>query len=91
MVSLAMTNTTATGNRQPPAGYKLSAIAFAEGEPVEPSTSSTSLIDILTNVNTANCPSRCFRPVDVIVDKQGRLFVSSDTSGEVFMLQKTAA
>lgn len=75
-------------NRQPPAGYKLSGIAFANGEPVARSDSTTSLTDILTNTNVAQCPSRCFRPVDVVTDSKNRLFVSSDSTGEIFVLQK---
>ena len=59
---------------------------FAHGEPVAPSTSTTSYTDIFTNADNSKCPDACFRPVGMTFDKQGRLFVSSDASGEIYVL-----
>lgn len=77
-------------NRQPAIGYKLGLVKFANGQPVEPSTSTTALIDIMTNQNVGSCPSQCFRPVSVAIDAKGRVFMSSDTTGEIYVLQRPA-
>lgn len=57
---------------------------------MEPSTSTTALIDIMTNQNIGSCPNSCFRPVSVAVDAKGRVFMSSDTTGEIYVLQRPA-
>lgn len=73
-------------DRTQPVGYKVSLIEFVNGEPVAPSTSITSYTDIFTNADNSKCPSACFRPVGMAFDRQGRLFVSSDASGEIYVL-----
>ncbi len=73
-------------DRTQPVGYKVVLIDFANGEPVAPSTSTTSSTDIFTNKDNSKCPNSCFRPVGMTFDSQGRLFVSSDTSGEIYVL-----
>ncbi|KAH8884993.1 glucose sorbosone dehydrogenase [Thozetella sp. PMI_491] len=77
-------------NRSPPIGYRLTQIAFANGEPVEPATSTTALIDIMTNSNLNLCPGSCFRPVGLALDSAGRLFMTSDATGEIYVLLETA-
>ncbi|KAG8167462.1 hypothetical protein KVR01_003151 [Diaporthe batatas] len=76
-------------NRQPPIGYKLGLVNFASGQPSEPSTSTTALVDVMTNQNLANCPGQCFRPVSVALDAKGRVFMSSDSTGEIYVLTRT--
>lgn len=71
-------------NRDIPVGYKLSVVEFANGSPTEPNTSMTAAVDIVTNQNISACPGGCFRPVGLAWDSQGRLFMSSDTTGEIF-------
>ena len=73
-------------DRTQPVGYKVSLVNFANGGPVAPSTSTTSYADILTNADNSKCPNACFRPVGMAFDRQGRLFVSSDASGEIYVL-----
>ena len=73
-------------DRIQPVGYKVSLINFANGEPVAPAMSTTSYTDILTNADNSKCPNACFRPVGMAFDRQGRLFVSSDDSGEIYVL-----
>lgn len=73
-------------DRSQPVGYKVSLIEFANGEPVAPSTSNTSYSDIFTNADNSKCPGACFRPVGITFDSKGRLFVSSDASGEIYVL-----
>lgn len=75
-------------NRSPPDGYRLSKVNInpATGMPTEPSTSTTAAINVMSNPNNANCPSRCFRPADVAFDVKGRLFMTSDSSSEVWII-----
>ncbi|KAK4560445.1 hypothetical protein LTR86_005641 [Recurvomyces mirabilis] len=73
-------------DRTDPVGYKLSVIEFANGQPVEPANSSTAAVDIVTNPDNSKCPGGCFRPVGLAWDKSGRLFMSSDASGEVYAI-----
>jgi hypothetical protein len=61
-------------------------VNFKNGQPVEPLTSKSASIPVMENANTRSCPSGCFRPVGLAIDKKGRLFVSSDTSGEIYVL-----
>ncbi|KAK3725047.1 hypothetical protein LTR37_000557 [Vermiconidia calcicola] len=76
-------------NSEPPVGYKLSVIGFENGEPVEPSTSRTAAIDILSNADVASCNDEdCFRPVGLAWDSEGRLFMSSDTTGEIYVVMR---
>ena len=70
-------------------GYKLSVVAFENGEPVEPSTSQTAAIDIVSNHNTSACYDvPCFRPVGLAWDSDGRLFMSSDETGEIWAIER---
>lgn len=70
----------------PSRSVTMSLIDFAKGEPVAPSTSNISITDIFTNADKPKCPDACFRPVGMTFDNQGRLFVSSDASGEIYVL-----
>ena len=72
-------------------GYRVASIAFnaATGEPVAAPDSSSALTDVLTNQNTTVCPDKCFRPVGLAFDSAGRLWMSSDSTGEIYVLQRT--
>ncbi|KAJ8082675.1 hypothetical protein PM082_008531 [Marasmius tenuissimus] len=73
-------------NRQPGDGYRLSLVNFTDGEPTHLSNSSSAEIRIMTNSNNTACPDSCFRPVGLAWDAQGRLFVTSDNTGELFVI-----
>ncbi|RYP10055.1 hypothetical protein DL764_000913 [Monosporascus ibericus] len=73
-------------NRDEPAGYVVSSVAFADGAPVDPPTSTTSLRSILSNADLSRCPDACFRPAGLALDAQDRLFMSSDSTGEIYVL-----
>lgn len=75
-------------NRDEPQGYKLSAIEFENGEPTEPPNSNTAAIDIVSNADVSRCPRECFRPVGLAFDGLGRLFMSSDSTGEIFVVAR---
>lgn len=70
----------------PPDGYALFAVAFSAGAPVAPSTSNTSYTFIVRNADLAACPTGCFRPVGLAFDGKGRLFFSSDATGEIYVV-----
>ncbi|KAK4211526.1 soluble quino protein glucose/sorbosone dehydrogenase [Rhypophila decipiens] len=81
-------------NKKSPAGYRVSAIPFdsAKGQPkasVADSHSPDAMIDIMTNPDNTVCPGNCFRPAGLAFDSAGRLWMSSDTTGEIFVLTKT--
>ncbi|KAB5566712.1 soluble quino protein glucose/sorbosone dehydrogenase [Coniochaeta sp. 2T2.1] len=76
-----------------PVGYSLSVVAFdpATGEPTADASSTTALSDVMTNPDHKVCPDKCFRPVGLAWDTKGRLWMSSDSTGEIFVLQKSNA
>lgn len=78
----------ATRDRSNPVGYKLSVIPFSGGEPVAAPNNNTATTDILTNANNSVCPKQCLRPVGIAFDKRGRLFLSSDSTGEIYVVVK---
>ena len=75
-------------DRSDPVGYKLSLIPFVNGEPVAQPDNSTSTLDIFKNMDNGKCPDNCFRPVGLAFDRQGRLFMSSDASGEIYVISR---
>ncbi|KAG2006955.1 endoglucanase II [Coprinopsis cinerea AmutBmut pab1-1] len=87
-------------NRQPPQGYKVVIIpgrysASGEWSPsVGLAQTKTSFTNLLTNRNENQCSgsfggSNCFRPVGLVWSPNGEnLYVSSDTTGEVFILKR---
>lgn len=77
------------GNRDEPVGYKISSIAFKDGQPTAKSDSMSATKDILKTKDLSECPDRCFRPVGMAWDSKDRLFFSSDATGEIFVLQRS--
>ena len=77
-------------NRDEPAGYKLAVIPFVNGEPVATPDNNTSTVDVFSNADLSRCPDNCFRPAGLAFDSQGRLFMSSDASGEIYVITREA-
>ncbi|KAI0595695.1 soluble quino protein glucose/sorbosone dehydrogenase [Biscogniauxia sp. FL1348] len=79
-------------NRQPPTGYKLIAIPFTKEPdssyaPVANASDGAGYVDIFYPPDEGACSSSsCVRPVGLVFDAAGRLYMTSDTSGEVFLL-----
>jgi hypothetical protein len=73
-------------DRNPPDGYRLSVVQFKDGMPIEPSTSQTAAVNIMYNANNAACPNSCFRPAGLAWDSKDRLYMSSDSTGEIFII-----
>lgn len=78
-------------DRSDPTGYKLSRIAFQNGEPVAQSDSNTSYVDVFANQDNSKCPNNCFRPAGLAIDRHGRIFMSSDASGEIYVIVREAS
>ncbi|TQV98752.1 hypothetical protein V2A60_007545 [Cordyceps javanica] len=76
-------------NRQPPNGYRLSRVSFANGNPVKRAQEADAEEMLLWNSNNADCRRNCFRPVGLLLDKQSRLFMTSDATGELFLVTGT--
>lgn len=77
-------------DRQQAVGYKLSVVQFENGEPVANSDSTTAAVDIVANQDNTVCPGNCLRPVAMAFDNQGRMFMSSDASGEIYLVTRTS-
>jgi TrAA12-like len=45
----------------------------------------------MANADDSKCPDQCFRPVGLALDSKGRVFMSSDSTGEIYVLAKTGA
>ena len=73
-------------DRTEPTGYLLYALDFENGQPTEPANSTTAATVIVSNQDNSNCPDSCFRPVGLAWDSKGRLFMSSDSTGEIYVI-----
>ena len=65
-------------------------IEFSNGSPTAASDDRNAAIDVFANADLSRCPDECFRPVGLAFDAQGRLFLSSDATGEVYVITKDA-
>lgn len=76
-----------------PVGYLIGQVAFnaATGMPTEASDSTSAISDVIRNTDDSSCPSSCLRPVGMAIDGQGRLFFSSDSTGEIYVLVKSSS
>ncbi|KAJ4390336.1 hypothetical protein N0V85_007324 [Neurospora sp. IMI 360204] len=75
-----------------PVGYRLSSLQFnpTTGEPtVSAENSRDALKDIIMNKDNSVCPDKCFRPVGMAFDSRERLWMTSDSTGEIYVLLKT--
>lgn len=76
-------------NRENPIGYKVSFIQFdGNGSPTADADSTTAAIDIVSNQDLSQCSESCFRPAGLAWDSQGRLFFSSDSTGEIYVITR---
>ncbi|KAG0634320.1 hypothetical protein HOY80DRAFT_928906 [Tuber brumale] len=73
-------------DREVPIGYMVSVVEFGGGEPKAPRNSNNSIINIMWNGNISGCPDKCFRPVGIAFDNIGRTWITSDSTGEIFII-----
>lgn len=74
-------------NREDPVGYRIASVAFKDGQPTAGKDSMDAAVDVLATKDLSNCPDNCFRPVGLAWDSKGRLWFSSDSTGEIFVMQ----
>ncbi|KAK3177697.1 hypothetical protein K4F52_009545 [Lecanicillium sp. MT-2017a] len=74
-------------NREDPVGYKIARVAFKDGQPTAAHDSKDAAMDILSTEDLSQCPDNCFRPVGLAWDSNGRLWFSSDATGEIFVMK----
>jgi hypothetical protein len=84
----SLSNNLSNRDREMPDGYLLFAIPFSAslGSPLAPANSTTSWTPIIINPDNTKCPNSCFRPVGLAFDSKGRLFMSSDATGEIYVI-----
>ncbi|KAF8636780.1 hypothetical protein AX16_010981 [Volvariella volvacea WC 439] len=71
-------------NRIPPTGYGVVRVPFLLGHPLR--NIAYSFLIQATDLNT--CPGSCIRPVGLAFGVDGRLYVSSDSSREIFVIER---
>ncbi|RDB18470.1 hypothetical protein Hypma_000295 [Hypsizygus marmoreus] len=72
-------------DRTPPTGYGVVHVPFPLG--TANSVAPYSFLVQATELKT--CPGSCIRPVGLAFGKDGRLYVSSDSSGELFVIERS--
>lgn len=75
-------------NRENPTGYTLSVVQFDDGEPVEPPSSHDSVTHVVSMADLSTCPDNCFRPMGIAWASDDRVFLTSDTTGELYILDR---
>ncbi|KAH7096097.1 soluble quino protein glucose dehydrogenase [Auriculariales sp. MPI-PUGE-AT-0066] len=84
-------------NRNPPTGYRVVVVpggvdSAGTWAPSAGITSTTGYQDVLFNTAETACPGSCFRPVGLAFNPSGSmLYVTSDSTGEVFALTKSGS
>ena len=63
-------------------------VPFTGLQPSSPPSSKTGYSFLVQATNLDTCPGTCIRPVGLAFANDGRLFVSSDSSGELFIISK---
>lgn len=75
-------------NADPPVGYALVQVPFVDGRPKAAKDATDGFNEILRSPDLSACPRGCFRPVGLAWDANGRLFVASDSTKEVFVVMR---
>ncbi|KAH8897906.1 soluble quino protein glucose dehydrogenase [Thozetella sp. PMI_491] len=74
-------------DRSPADGFRVMKVQFGpDGQPIPAANSKNAATIVMENQNTGSCPRGCFRPVGLAFDKKNRLFVSSDSTGEIHVI-----
>ncbi|KAI0094531.1 hypothetical protein BDY19DRAFT_913248 [Irpex rosettiformis] len=74
-------------NRVPPTGYGVVRVPFSNSHPTANRFSNAGYTFLIQATNLTSCPGTCIRPVGIVFSEQGdKLFVTSDSSGELFVL-----
>jgi hypothetical protein len=68
-------------------GYKVIRIPWSNSTPAASADSRVGYETVIGASDVSQCPDGCIRPVGLAFDRLGRLFVSSDTTGEIFIVE----
>ncbi|TFY70393.1 hypothetical protein EVG20_g2623 [Dentipellis fragilis] len=68
-------------NRSPPTGYAVVRLPH-------PAHYNSTYTPLIQASNLTSCPGTCIRPAGLAFGPDGRLYISSDSSGEVFVLER---
>ncbi|KAF9470836.1 soluble quino protein glucose dehydrogenase [Pholiota conissans] len=71
-------------NRSPPTGYGVVQFPY----PPHQTSNTLGYTFLIQATNLSTCPGTCIRPVGLAFGNDGRLYVSSDSSGELFVIEK---
>lgn len=55
-------------------------------QPVPMKNDTNATVNVLWNSDNKLCPVECFRPTGVAIDARGRVWTSSDHTGEIFVI-----
>ncbi|KAI0685086.1 hypothetical protein BC835DRAFT_1291082 [Cytidiella melzeri] len=73
-------------DRTPPTGYGLVRIPFTNSHPAADRFSKAGYSFLVQASNLETCPGTCIRPVGLVFSQEGKMFVTSDSSGELFVV-----
>lgn len=57
--------------------------------PIRPSNAPDAEEKLLWNSDESQCPGKCFRPVGLAIDNKQRVFMTSDSTGELYVVTGT--
>jgi len=76
-------------NRDGPVGYQVAVVEFGDdGQPRKPSDTKDPATSVLWNADLARCPQHCFRPAGIAVGSKGELFVTGDSTGDLWVITR---
>ncbi|GAB1528256.1 hypothetical protein RhiTH_011448 [Rhizoctonia solani] len=87
----AFTSFRGSWNRRPPTGYSVVRIPWEGDAPRAPANSVNGYEHIVYAPDLTKCPSQCIRPVGLAFGEKGQLYVSSDETGEIFVIENKEA
>lgn len=61
-------------------------MSFANGNPIKRSHEGDAEEMLMWNADNTDCDNHCFRPTGLLLDKKSRLFMTSDATGEMFLV-----
>lgn len=76
-------------NRDDPVGYHVAVLDFSDdGQPRKTSGEKDPETRVMWNEDLGSCPDACFRPAGVAVGREGQVFVTADSTGDLWVLTR---
>jgi len=76
-------------NQEAKSGYSVVTVPFKSFKPEAAQTDTRAAKELLWPADIGECPGKCFRPVGIAFDSNGRMFVTSDTTKELIVLTQS--